>query len=168
MTMQQFSIPCDFGGKKIPCTFYIGQPEESHHPLFFQADWISKERGGVVPKEVMDSIQKLHEIALRNNVPLVELCKHALISANHSDAEVISAPVVNSEMQASTEAPADSDDSEAEARILEEEKSALVPENANTLTAEDLNKEEKETIREEMLSTEAEFNMQKKKKSSSI
>lgn len=76
--MKQFTINCDFGGKMSPFTIYIGAPEPKHHPIHFQADWLSKERGGTVPPEVMDSLQKLKELADKNNVPLEELCVYAL------------------------------------------------------------------------------------------
>ena len=79
--MKKFSIQCDFNGVKAPFTIYIGDPELKHHPLHFQADWLSKERGGSIPGEVMDSVSKLKDLADKNNVSFEELCVYALGAA---------------------------------------------------------------------------------------
>ena len=76
--MKKFSINCDFGGQISPFDFYIGQPEATHHPIKFQSDWLSKERGGTVPAEVMDAIAKLKDLSIKNDVSLEELCEYAL------------------------------------------------------------------------------------------
>lgn len=83
--MKKFSIPCYFGGQKAPFTIYIGMPEDTHHPLHFQADWLAKERGGNIPQEIMDSIAKLKELAEKNNVSFEELCVYALATASQQD-----------------------------------------------------------------------------------
>jgi hypothetical protein len=85
--MKKFSVPCNFGGTVAPFTVYIGAPESKHHPLHFQADWLSKERGGSIPQEVMDSIAKLKDLAERNNVSLEELCVYALGVATENSVE---------------------------------------------------------------------------------
>jgi hypothetical protein len=79
--MKKFTINCQFGGQTAPFTVYIGNPESKHHPIHFQADWLSKERGGNVPAEVMNSLQKLLELAQKNNVPFEDLCTYALEAA---------------------------------------------------------------------------------------
>lgn len=84
--MKKFSINCDFGGQIAPFTIYIGEPEANHHALHFQADWLSKERGGNIPGEVMDAISKLQELSKKNDVPLEELCVYALGAAKENDA----------------------------------------------------------------------------------
>jgi hypothetical protein len=76
--MKKFTVPCDFGGSRSPFTIYIGEPEPQHHPLHFQSEWLSKNRGGVIPGEVMDSISKLFELSKKNNVSFEELCVYAL------------------------------------------------------------------------------------------
>lgn len=83
--MKKFVINCNFNGQMSPFAIYIGDPEPSHHPLHFQADWLSKERGGVIPGEVMDAVAKLYELSKKNNVALDELCVYALGSANLED-----------------------------------------------------------------------------------
>lgn len=79
--MKKFSVPCNFGGQQSPFTIYIGEPKEGNHPIQNQADWLSKERGGTVPPEVMDSLSKLKELADKNNVSFEELCVYALGAA---------------------------------------------------------------------------------------
>lgn len=76
--MKKFTVNCDFGGQIAPFDIYIGQPELNHHPLHFQADWLSKQRGGTIPQEVMDSVAELKEISMKNHVSLDELCVYAL------------------------------------------------------------------------------------------
>jgi hypothetical protein len=76
--MKKFSINCDFGGQIAPFTIYIGTPEANHHPLHFQADWLSKQRGGSIPPEIMDAIAKLKELAGKHNISLEELCVYSL------------------------------------------------------------------------------------------
>lgn len=76
--MKKFSVPCDFNGTKSPFVVYIGNPKDDHHPLHFQADWLSKERGGTIPPEVMDSLSKLLDLAKKNGVPFEDLCVYAL------------------------------------------------------------------------------------------
>ncbi len=79
--MKKFTINCTFGGTVAPFTVYIGNPEPKHHPLHFQAEWLSKERGGSIPPGIMDSLMKLKELADRNGVPFEELCAYALEAA---------------------------------------------------------------------------------------
>jgi hypothetical protein len=80
--MKKFAITCSFGGVNSPFTVYIGSPEKDHHPLHFQAEWLSKERGGTIPSEVMESVVKLRQLAEKNNVSFEELCTYALQAAS--------------------------------------------------------------------------------------
>ena len=79
--MKRFTVPCDFGGKKSPFHIYIGEPHPKNHPLQHQSHWLSKERGGTIPQEVMDSFEKLHKISIEHNVSFEELCVYALGAA---------------------------------------------------------------------------------------
>ena len=76
--MKRFTIPCDFGGKKHPFHVYIGEPAPQKHPLQQQNWWLSSERGGNIPQEVMDSFERLWKIAQDNNVSFEDLCVYAL------------------------------------------------------------------------------------------
>ena len=80
--MKKFTIPCDFGGQKAPFNIYVGEPESSKHPLQNQAHWLSSERGGNIPAEVMESFQKLFDISKENGVSFEELCVYALGNAS--------------------------------------------------------------------------------------
>ncbi len=84
--MKRFTVPCDFNGKKAPFHIYIGEPNPKNHPLQHQAHWLSSERGGNIPPEVMDAFGKLHDISKQNNVSFEELCVYALGSAYQSQA----------------------------------------------------------------------------------
>ena len=75
---KKFTINCDFGGQLAPFSVYIGTPQKGHHPLHFQADWLSKVRGGTVPSEIMDAVTQLQELAEKNGVALEDLCVYAL------------------------------------------------------------------------------------------
>lgn len=85
--MKKFTINCDFGGQMAPFTICIGESEPNHHPLHFQAEWLSKERGGTIPPQVMDAIQKLKDLSKANNVSFEELCVYALGAAQKEDAD---------------------------------------------------------------------------------
>lgn len=80
--MKRLTIPCDFGGQKIPFHLYVGDPEPSKHPLQHQAHWLSSERGGSIPPEVMESFEKLHNIAKENGIPFEDLCMYAMGQAS--------------------------------------------------------------------------------------
>lgn len=83
--MKKFTVPCDFNGVKSPFTIYVGSPKDDHHPIHFQSDWLSKERGGNVPQEVMDSLSQLRDIATKNGVSFEDLCVYALGAAQQEE-----------------------------------------------------------------------------------
>jgi hypothetical protein len=76
------SIVCNFNGVKAPQSFIIGYPEENHHPIHFQSNFIAKNRGGNVPPDMMESIQKLYDLSKKNGVDFLEICKYAISAAN--------------------------------------------------------------------------------------
>ena len=79
--MKRFTIPCDFGGQKHPFHVYVGDPHPKKHPLLNQSNWLSSERGGTIPQDVMDSFEKLFKISQENNVSFEDLCVYALGNA---------------------------------------------------------------------------------------
>ncbi|MBP9791838.1 MAG: DUF2610 domain-containing protein [Rickettsiales bacterium] len=83
--MKKLTVPCDFNGVKSPFTIYVGSPKDDHHPIHFQSDWLSKERGGNVPQEVMDSLSQLRDIATKNGVSFEDLCVYALGAAQQEE-----------------------------------------------------------------------------------
>lgn len=84
--MKRFTIPCDFGGQKHPFHVYIGEPHPQKHPLQNQSAWLSSERGGTIPQDVMDSFEKLFKISQENNVSFEDLCVYALGTAQKDKA----------------------------------------------------------------------------------
>ena len=82
--VKQFAIPCNFNGAKQMVTLFIGAPNPDFHPLHFQSTWLSSVKGGQIPQDVMDSISKLRDLAVKNNVSFEELCYYAINVANGS------------------------------------------------------------------------------------
>ena len=80
--VKRFDIPCDFGGKKMPVTLYIGDPRLENHPLQFQNNWLSNTKGGHVPQDVMESIAKIRDLAVKNGISFEDLCYFAVKKAN--------------------------------------------------------------------------------------
>lgn len=84
--MRRFTVICTFaGGQKWPFHIYVGEPEPSRHPLQNQAHWLSTEKGGTIPQEVMENFEKLHTIAKENGVSFEELCVYALGTAANNN-----------------------------------------------------------------------------------
>ena len=79
--VKKFSIPCQFdSGNVAPFDFFVGNPTDGKHPIEFQSKWLNDIKGGHVPKDIMDSIKKIKDLADRNNVftfdtPLARLDK---------------------------------------------------------------------------------------------
>ena len=83
--MKKFNVPCDFNGTTSDFMIYVGEPKLDSHPLQFQANWLSKERGGTIPPAIMDSMEHLHKLSMENNVSFEELCVFAIEVANKKD-----------------------------------------------------------------------------------
>jgi hypothetical protein len=82
--VKKFTYLCDFSGKKYPVTFYIGDAAKGSHPIGFQSTWLSKERGGKVPEELMDSLMRLKEISDTQKVSFEDLCEYVIKEINSS------------------------------------------------------------------------------------
>jgi hypothetical protein len=85
--MKKFTIPCDFGGVSAPFEVYIGNPKKGNHPLQHQSGWLSRERGGTIPPDIMESFAKLLELSEKNGVSFEDLCVYALEAANKDRAK---------------------------------------------------------------------------------
>lgn len=83
--VQKFTANCDFNGKKVPVTLYIGNPAGGSHPLAFQNRWLSKERGGNIPQDIMNSFGKLKNISDNGRISFEELCKYVIDELRSSD-----------------------------------------------------------------------------------
>ena len=106
-----------------PFSIYIGIPEKGHHPLHFQADWLSKERGGTIPAEIMDAIGRLKDLAEKNNVSLEELCVYSLGTAqqDESDQEDVADIESDQEDDLASEATEEGESEQTAAATAEEE-----------------------------------------------
>lgn len=77
--MKRFTVPCDFGDiKGHPFHVFIGRPSALSHPLYHQVAWLERERGGIFPKDVIESFNKLLDIAEENNASYEDLCVYSL------------------------------------------------------------------------------------------
>jgi hypothetical protein len=86
--VKKFTVSCDFAGKKIPVTFFVGNAAIGSHPIGFQSNWLGKEKGGVVPEKLMNSLMQLKEIADKNKVSFEDLCTYVIDEVN-SAGEVV-------------------------------------------------------------------------------
>lgn len=81
--VKKFTTTCNFqGGQKFPVTFYVGDAHVGVHPLAFQSRWLSKEKGGTIPEDIMDSFSKLKDIADANKISFEELCGFVIDEIN--------------------------------------------------------------------------------------
>jgi len=76
--MKRLTIPCDFGGVTSPFHVYLGNSSAIVHPIHFQTAWLRESRGGTVPREVLDSLQRLADIARKEGVSFEDLAVYAL------------------------------------------------------------------------------------------
>ncbi|XVN41002.1 MAG: DUF2610 domain-containing protein [Rickettsia endosymbiont of Argas persicus] len=82
--MKKFDIDIDVGGQRSKFAIYIGTPQDGHHPLQFQAKWLSDERGGTIPDAIMTALTELNNLAKKNKIPLEDLCVYALGTAQEA------------------------------------------------------------------------------------
>lgn len=68
----------------VPVALYIGDPHPDQHPLNFQNNWLSSVKGGQIPSDIMDSIAKIRDLAIKNNIVFEDLCYYAINVANGS------------------------------------------------------------------------------------
>lgn len=79
--MKRFPIECDFNGIKRTFHVYVGEPDPKRHPLQFQNWWMTTMGHGTIPQEEMDKFERLHKIAIENNVSFEDLCVYAIENA---------------------------------------------------------------------------------------
>ena len=75
--VRSFNIPCNFNGQVSDVRFYIGEPNEEKNPIYFQTKWLGDTKGGSVPQDVIDSIEKIQKLAKQNNISFEDLCAYA-------------------------------------------------------------------------------------------
>ena len=93
--VKQFTVPCKFGQETSPVTLYIGHPDSAHHPVHFQSEWLLNTKGGVIPQDLMNTLQKLHNLAKENGADFENLCYYALISATEHSINGVTPSEIN-------------------------------------------------------------------------
>ena len=163
---KKFTINCDFGGQMSPFAIFIGKPEKGHHPLHFQADWLSKARGGMIPGEVMEAVTQLQELAEKNGVSLEDLCVYALgTEKQQSELEGVQEESSvqeedNIQEESFVEEPHDGEEMVEEAHAQEEEVEQEFPEESAEEESAEEESTEEESAEEEL--TEEESTEEKK------
>lgn len=81
--VKKFTVNCNFkNGSEHPVTFFIGDSAVDSHPIAFQSKWLSETKGGMVPKDIIDSFAELKKIADENHVEFEELCEYVIDKIN--------------------------------------------------------------------------------------
>jgi hypothetical protein len=80
--MNRFTVPVICGSATAPFHVYIWDWKLDEPPTTAQFAWLEKARDCKVPKDVVESFQKLYKIARDNNVSYLELTDYALSNAN--------------------------------------------------------------------------------------
>lgn len=86
--VKQLTINCKFKTASVPVTFYIGDPSDENHPIYFQSKWLSEKKGGTIPQEIIDSFSELQKIASKNHVSFQELCSFAIEEMNNKNVAI--------------------------------------------------------------------------------
>lgn len=76
-SFKMLTFPCDFNGQKQSVNFYIGMPSPDSHPIGFQMKWLGA-KGGNVPPNIVDALQRLSKISREKNIPFVQLCEYVI------------------------------------------------------------------------------------------
>jgi hypothetical protein len=94
--MKKITVPCDFGGGKVPIPMYVGEPHPESHPFRYQAAWLAEDFGGRIPEGVMDNFAKLQKIAAERNDSFEKIVVHALEQPDRQQAPELGAPAADS------------------------------------------------------------------------
>ena len=82
--VRKFSLNCKVGGVESPIDFYVGNPQETSHPIGFQMKYLNQ-RGVEIPENVVNSMASLNEIAKRNRIPFEDLIQYVTDELNSSE-----------------------------------------------------------------------------------
>jgi len=72
---KKFTLACNNNGQITNIDFLVGNPNESSHPIGFQMKFFLN-RGIVVPDEVINALNNLHQIAKDNHINFDELLEY--------------------------------------------------------------------------------------------
>ncbi len=84
--IKELSVNCKFKTAEAPVVFYVGDPSDENHPIYFQAKWLSEKKGGTVPTEILESFSELQKVAIKNHVSFQELCGFVIEELNSNSA----------------------------------------------------------------------------------
>ena len=82
--VRKFELNCLFNQQELAISFYVGDPQDSSHPIGYQMKYLSK-KGVVVPENIVNSLSSLNEIAKKNRVPFEELFQYVSDQLNSGD-----------------------------------------------------------------------------------
>ena len=91
--MRSFTVLCLFGDKRSPFTLWLSDPAADAHPLEQQAAWLWRERGGLIPEDLMNAVANMQSLALEANVPFEEYLEYAEEALANEPDEDTEAPV---------------------------------------------------------------------------
>lgn len=83
-------IPCYIDGQKTIVDVFIGRPKDHGNPLGFQSKFLSENKGVRIPDSIINSFNKLVDIAKKYDVSLQDLCLEAFSAV--SDAQDATQP----------------------------------------------------------------------------
>ena len=79
--VRKFEFDCLVNNKETAISFYVGDPQETSHPIGYQMKYLSQ-RGVSVPENIVASLSSLNEIAKKNRVPFEELFQYVADELN--------------------------------------------------------------------------------------
>jgi hypothetical protein len=92
--VKKFNAPCNFNGSSSPFAFWLSDDYKTgNHPLYFQTDWLSKARGGVLDPKISEGIAQIAKISEENKISfeyLFMIAMDAALKANVANDRVTS------------------------------------------------------------------------------
>lgn len=82
--VKKFDLNCIVNQQELPISFYVGDPQETSHPIGHQMKYLGQ-KGVSVPEDIVKSLNDLNEIAKRNRVPFEHLLQYVTDELNSGD-----------------------------------------------------------------------------------
>lgn len=80
--MRKLQIPCEMqGGGVINVDFFVFAPSPDYNPIHHQSMFYSK-KGVVTPKNIMNNLKDLYDIARSNNLDFMEVLDYTYKSTS--------------------------------------------------------------------------------------
>lgn len=78
-SLRKFTVTCYVrkSDKYLGYTLYLATAIPDRHPVEHQVRLLEEDFTAVMPEDVLDALEQLHTLALKNNVSLPDLCAHA-------------------------------------------------------------------------------------------